>query len=747
MLENLIEESALSSALNIAAHLTLAESQPISGQHEFRILGAADPTPATPRAQDSGEDLTAGATVRRGLLQLELSQAADRCFEMSVKLRSAGGLAGEDERLLKRLRKASVRTRLRSEQWLVSRRDDALAFETELRRRLSNAGMPTSTPQNGHAQNGVMVTRSESARPRPRRQSLPLPLLSVQDTDILKKLEDEKVDWESLLTVSAQTRELTLSEVTMDPLVLQEFIYRNELLQLEGTMSAKEATRSALGREPLTSEVRRTQRLWQIKRNSVNPPRVDRRRTRSTVPFVMVPLTEALTLKYYHGRRRASHAQIAALVNQEIEKHQVRATADGFEPTLPRVTKASVARYLKRLPESTRMVREHDIKHWWKQDRLVDKRLEALYANHIWEIDHTPLDINCVLSAEAPDVIVRPHLTACVDVYSGMPMAVFVSSKNPDAFTTSLALSRGIEPRTIGDVEVGGLPTVLRPDHGADFMASHVAKIAAALPITLEYAAPNKPDEKPRVERFMRTVNQSLAKYPGHRGAEGMSDGSASRQAPRLLTMQAVIAAVNEFALEYAQRRRADTKQSPLERFASTVQYRLPANIEDLELLLLKTDKERVLTREGVRFKNTWYKGRGGTSAGHLPQDLTGRRVRIRYHPYTSDSIYVYDERTGQRLGEYVREDLFEGSAMAQNVAYLTPLRERTNAFAKAVRTEDLAAAESARAAELQTLVKQREEADEKAGVRTRTRAETRDANRDGKSEEKRREMMRDLLD
>ena len=461
----------------------------------------------------------------------------------------------------------------------------------------------------------------------------------------------------------------------------------------------------------------------------------------------MLPLAMALTLKYYAGRRKASNAQIATLVNNEINQIEPRARRDGILIPIPRVTPFSVKWFIQRLPESVRIVRRGGMDAWAKQHRLTDRQVEAQFANHIWEIDHTPLDLNAVRSAEDEDEDVVIWVTACVDVFSGMPMAVFVSSDHPTAFTTSLVLSMAIRPRQLAGVEVGGLPVILRPDHGADFKAKHMGQIAAALGIEVDYAEEHTPDDKPHVERFMRTLNQMVAALPGHKGAEGRSAGSAKRQRARLLTMRQVIEKVNQYTDEYRTRFRKDFGSSPLHAFRESVDMRLPENLDNLDLLLLKTDQQRVLGREGIRFNNTKYKGTVTTADGHLTSDLTGRRVVIRYHPYSTESIYVYDAETNTRLGEFVDERLWTGpSASEENAKYIKPLKERTTAFVQQLKKEDAAAARKAREEERKVLERERQESAALEGRKTQTIAERQQAKKAEAPRQRRRELMADLL-
>lgn len=634
-------------------------------------------------------DQPSPAQIRRAELIARTKATALRCHSLCAALRTAA--TDDERRLLKRFLKASARPELRNEHQLGALDADLLVFEEHLTSRVSALG---PSPEHSRSESVTAVNPAQSAtKARRNKTTLPIPLADLPSVADLDRVEKPFAEWADLLEAPWRERPITLQEMESEPALLAEYTLRVKLLELRGTMSAAEATAQVQGCTPKRHEVRRTQRWWR------SGASLDQRRTRMTAARVMVPLVQLLTLKFYMGRRRASSKQIAKLVNTELATLELRAREAGYENAFPRATAGSIKRFLGRIPESVAVVRKEGIGGWSKNQRLVDQKFEATHANHIWQIDHTPLDIFVVKSAEEPDTIVTPMLTTCIDSYSGMPMAAFISSVTPDAYTTSIVLATAIRPRKIGAVDVGGLPEILRPDHGTDFMSSHVSNIAKALPITLDPAKERTPDEKAKVERFMRTVNQLIAEFPGHKGANGRSLGAGVRRRRELLTMRQLIEKLPQLIDDYAQEVAAGLGSSPLTRYAESVDIRLPSDMQDLDLLLLKTDQERTLTREGVRFQNRRYKARFELPSGHMTQDLTGRRVVIRYHPYSLESIYVYDSQSGARLGEFFEEKQWRemGLANESNRAYIAPLKERTSEFTRRVQKQDIAAAKEAR--------------------------------------------------
>lgn len=591
--------------------------------------------------------------------------------------------------------------------------------------------------------------RASDQAPSARGGALPMSHAELPSHDLLERLERGEIAWREVLTAPTPVpRAATLERVLARPDAAARHDLRTNLLTRYGVMSARQAMQEALGgRAPTVPEARWAQR--QFAAHAKGQGELDRRHGRVTPRTAMVPLTMALTLLFYMGRRKASAAQIAQAVNERLDEMEPAARAAGYAGPIPRVSRSTVGRFTRALPEVYRTVRRDGGRTWKQQARIVDRWDEAEHANHIWELDHTPLDIAIVASSDEPDRVVRAFCTACVDAFSGLPLALHVSTVPPDAFTSSIVLERAIRAHQVDGVRIGGLPTILRPDHGADFMSAHVGQVAASLSVRLEPAAEGHPDGKPHVERFFRTLNESLAILPGYTKAEGTSQGATRRQRDRLLTAEQLIARVERFRVQYAKTPSEKRSGTPLERFAEGVRWRWPARMDDLDLLLLRADESRTLTREGVKFRNAFYKGHPETPGGHALQELVGRRVVIRYHPDVADSIVVYDEASGDRLGEFVREELWKerhGGAAAANTEFLPTLKALTRGYADALHREDRAAAKQARKEESAARVARARARDAAAGVRTPSRAEAATLRAEARPSARRRELMQDLL-
>jgi hypothetical protein len=104
---------------------------------------------------------------------------------------------------------------------------------------------------------------------------------------------------------------------------------------------------------------------------------------------------------------------------------------------------------------------------------------------------------------------------------------------------------------------------------------------------------------------------------------------------------------------DYHQRTHSETGRKPSELWEETVRLRLPESDDALQLLLLKSDKERMVYNTGIKFKfgssteetGQWY------WAPELAYHV-GEKISIRYNPDDSDSILVYGAATKEYICE-----------------------------------------------------------------------------------------------
>lgn len=133
------------------------------------------------------------------------------------------------------------------------------------------------------------------------------------------------------------------------------------------------------------------------------------------------------------------------------------------------------------------------------------------------EIDHTPIDL--LVLGEDRQVIGRPTLTVIVCRRSRACLGYALSLAGHGVPTVFAALRHALLPKhylkdRYGDLELSwpmhGWFERIVMDNGREFHADAIADALLNLGITVEFAASKSPNDKPFVERFLRTLNYQL---------------------------------------------------------------------------------------------------------------------------------------------------------------------------------------------------------------------------------------------
>ncbi|SFK12526.1 helix-turn-helix domain-containing protein [Cellulomonas sp. KH9] len=104
--------------------------------------------------------------------------------------------------------------------------------------------------------------------------------------------------------------------------------------------------------------------------------------------------------------------------------------------------------------------------------------------------------------------------------YHGVPSNLLVGTEEPDG---------------VHQERQGGLPAIVPDtivtDHGKQYMSAHVIGACARLGICVQPAIPHKPTDKPTIERFFKTLRESLLQHlPGYKGPDVYSRGERVEQ-------------------------------------------------------------------------------------------------------------------------------------------------------------------------------------------------------------------------
>lgn len=139
------------------------------------------------------------------------------------------------------------------------------------------------------------------------------------------------------------------------------------------------------------------------------------------------------------------------------------------------------------------------------------------------EIDHTPVDLMVV--DKDRKVLGRPTLTVAIDRFSRCILGYHLSLDGHGVFAVFETLRHALLPKTYlqekyADLNLswdcfGWFERIIM-DNGSEFHADAVADSLANLGIVAEFAKSRSPNDKPHVERFVKTFNYSfIHRLPG----------------------------------------------------------------------------------------------------------------------------------------------------------------------------------------------------------------------------------------
>ncbi|MGP8438940.1 integrase [Paraburkholderia fungorum] len=154
-------------------------------------------------------------------------------------------------------------------------------------------------------------------------------------------------------------------------------------------------------------------------------------------------------------------------------------------------------------------------------DQLCARKVTRILE--IVEIDHTPMDV--MYTDTDGQVIDRPYLTVVLDRFSRCVLGFCISSAGHGVHAVFEALRHSMMPKSylrerfpelLLEWPCHGWPERLLMDNGREFHAHAVVDALTNLGVVCEYAASREPNDKPFVERFLRTFNYSfIHKLPG----------------------------------------------------------------------------------------------------------------------------------------------------------------------------------------------------------------------------------------
>ncbi len=391
---------------------------------------------------------------------------------------------------------------------------------------------------------------------------------------------------------------------------------------------------------------------------------------------------------------------------------------------LPVPSQAWVADFIRyEIPADVKLVREEGLAEWRRQAAPRHTVERARFGNELWQCDDTPLDV-WVRSPlrDGNWEVLQPYATAIIDVHSRACMAIGVWSRTPNAWSIALTLRKAILPKASEHAPFRGVPVRFAMDNGKNYRSDALSQTLAFANIRKEHCAPHSPNQKPEVERFLRTLQENLLpRLPGYKKAHMVSEGAAAKAVMTLLSIEQLRAEIDRWVDVYNATHHTGISKSfdytPRQLWQESV--RLHEIDPTLLNRLLLHSTPRVVQQKGVQLTL-----RTGDTVYYWAPTLADRyqeRVVVAYNPEDLTSVLVTDAATGIPIceayrmdgagGRYTGEDIRQ--AQEGRAAQLAGVVERLGDYAaEAERTDRLSPARTREAEDFLAKLRAAEDAE-----------------------------------
>lgn len=421
-------------------------------------------------------------------------------------------------------------------------------------------------------------------------------------------------------------------------------------------------------------------------------------------PAVEGLIDDAIDEKYLSNRRASAQDVHDALERAIDAANEKRAPAEQLElPSIRTINRRlaqlcsfDVAAALYGQREAKRRHAPHG------RARAVDRILEIV------EIDHTPVDL--MVTDESRVAIGRPTLTVVLDRASRCVLGYHLSLAGHGTYAVFSALRHAMLPKTYlsklyAELELDwpcfGWPERILVDNGREFHAESVRDAMANLSVLVEFAGSRDPNDKPFVERFLRTFNYTfIHKLPGTTLSNVHQRIGFKAEKEACLTLAELDQMIHVWICNVYHRKphRGLDGQAPIDVWvagAKAFPPQLKMNRDDVDIEFSEFD-QRPIHHYGIEINTFEYaSARLATLRAMLPPRA---KADIKWPHDEAGHIWVWDPIANEYFAVANKDPQYTGLTVVQAQAAKKrkaqdPEYQRVNADAKAINDETTAKA------------------------------------------------------
>jgi putative transposase len=235
------------------------------------------------------------------------------------------------------------------------------------------------------------------------------------------------------------------------------------------------------------------------------------------------------------------------------------------------------------------------------------------------EIDHTELDI-FVIDDTYGLPIGRPHFTACIDKYTRCVLGIYVGFIPPSYESVAKCLKHAFLPKInlrneYPDIKsewlAYGVMSELVLDNALEFHGSALERACLTLGITMHFSPRRQPWYKGTIERFFKTVNDSLShSLPGTSFSNVQERGDYRSADEATIRLSKFNFFIRKWVVDiYHQQPHRTLQTTPAKMWKSSIKegnLGVPANPVELDIIMGKP-MLRTLTHKGIELEGLLY--------------------------------------------------------------------------------------------------------------------------------------------
>jgi len=404
-------------------------------------------------------------------------------------------------------------------------------------------------------------------------------------------------------------------------------------------------------------------------------------------------LISRLSLRGGRGQFRLP-APLESIISEQIDKVHLQGHAgsaedveDGVKDALDKYNKANDTSFnppsRRTLQRRLAEVAAYDLaearfstKQAQKDFAFVGRSRKVNAILDLLEIDHSPLDI--LIVDERGVVIGRPTITVVLDRRSRCVVGFVISMSGYGTDIVLAAIRHALLPKTylksrFADLNLEwpchGWALKILMDNGPEFHAEAVSDALLVIGISTEFAASRSPNDKPFVERFLKTLNYSfIHKLPGTTLAKHHLRKGFKSEDEACLTLEQLDKLVHVWICDKYHRRahKGLRWRSPIEIWQEDAKINPPVIKANKDLIDIEFGQvtDAALQHYGIDLNNAVYQS---PELSKLRAVLPSkRRVLVKWNRMDVGHIFVWDPLESQYLRVPNQDPDFNGLSLEQ---------------------------------------------------------------------------------